>query len=206
MVDEDIAGRDIHDARVLDAMKRVPRHAFVPFDWQEQAYTDRPLPIGHEQTISQPYIVALMTELAEPERDDRALDVGTGSGYQAAILAELVDQVYSIEIVPELAEEAKDRLHDQGYENISFRIGDGFQGWPEAAPFDLIILAAAAAEVPPALIDQLAPGGRMVLPVGDRFGQKLLMIKKDSRGEIERRVVAPVSFVPMTGQARQPKP
>ena len=204
MVEQDIAGRDIQDPRVLDAMRQVPRHAFVSEGWREQAYADRPLPIGHQQTISQPYIVALMTELAEPQSDARALDVGTGSGYQAAILAELVDQVYTIEIVPELGEEAKERLHEQGYENIHFRVGDGYRGWPEAAPFDVILLAAAPEEIPPPLIEQLAPGGRMVLPVGDRFGQKLLLLKKDAAGEISQRVVAPVSFVPMTGDHQSP--
>lgn len=203
MVERDLAGRDIDDPRVLSAFEAVPRHAFVSEDARDNAYDDRPLPIGQNQTISQPYIVALMTQLVRPQPDDRALDVGTGSGYQAAILAELVSHVYSIEIVPELGRESKSRLEKLGYENVTVRIGDGYQGWPEEAPFDVITLAASPPEVPQPLIDQLAPGGRMVLPVGIQFRQELILIEKDAEGQVSRRKIAPVAFVPMTGEAQK---
>lgn len=201
MVRRQLEGRDIDDPRVLEAMRRVPRHRFVPDELRDGSYNDRPLPIGNQQTISQPYIVALMTQLAEPEPSDRALDVGTGSGYQAAVLAELTGEVFSIEILESLAEEARERLCSLGYDNIQFRAGDGYQGWPEHAPFDLIVVAAAPDHVPQPLVDQLALGGKLVIPVGTRGGQNLLVIEKSPDGRIHRREVAPVSFVPMTGEA-----
>lgn len=204
MVEHQLRARDITDQRVLEVMARVPRHRFVPEDQQRRAYNDHPLPIGHGQTISQPYIVALMTQLAVPKPSDRALDVGTGSGYQAAVLAELCKEVFSIEIVEPLAEQAKKRLAELGYKNIHVRAGDGYRGWPEHAPFDVIIVAAAPTHVPQPLVEQLAPGGRMVLPVGG-YPQQLTLITKKADGTIRRRVVAPVLFVPMTGEAQQKK-
>ncbi|QDV38780.1 protein-L-isoaspartate(D-aspartate) O-methyltransferase [Tautonia plasticadhaerens] len=202
MVDRQLRARDITDPRVLDAMSRVPRHEFVPEGLRDQAHADRPLPIGQGQTISQPYIVALMTQLAGPGPGDRALDVGTGSGYQAAVLAELAGEVFSIEIHEELADSARERLGRLGYDNVAVRHGDGYRGWPEHAPFDLIVVAAAPAEVPPLLVEQLAPGGRLVMPVGDELGQQLILIEKDEGGSTTRRSIAPVAFVPMTGEAR----
>ncbi|MBD3235859.1 MAG: protein-L-isoaspartate(D-aspartate) O-methyltransferase [Candidatus Eisenbacteria bacterium] len=192
----------IADSSVLGALKAVPRHLFVPEGHRARAYEDTPLPIGLRQTISAPSIVALMTELVRPEPGDRVLDVGTGSGYQAAVLAELVAEVWSIEILCPLAEEARERLASLGYENIEVRCGDGYRGWPEQAPFDAIILAAAPDHVPPALIEQLAPRGRLVLPVGDLY-QELILIEKDRKGNVARRSVLPVRFVPMTGEAQE---
>lgn len=200
MVEEQLAARDIRDPRVLEAMLRVPRHRFVPEALAAEAYDDHPLSIGHGQTISQPYIVALMTQLAAPRPEGRALDVGTGSGYQAAVLAELCREVYSIEILEPLAAEAAERLKRLGYRNVTVRTGDGYRGWPEKAPFDLIIVAAAPDHVPQPLIDQLAPGGRLVIPVGDAR-QELLLIEKGRDGAVRRESVAPVMFVPMTGEA-----
>lgn len=200
MVAQQLAGRDITNQRVLDAMGRVPRHKFVPPRLQRLAYDDRPLPIGHGQTISQPYIVALMTQLVDPKPTARALDVGTGSGYQAAVLAELAKDVYSIEIVAPLADEARRRLQSLGYQNIEVRHGDGYRGWPEQAPFDVIVVAAAPDHVPQPLVEQLAPGGKMVIPVGD-WWQELLVVEKAENGTVDRRSVAPVAFVPMTGEA-----
>ncbi|MBN1852739.1 MAG: protein-L-isoaspartate(D-aspartate) O-methyltransferase [Pirellulales bacterium] len=205
MVDRQLAARDIRSERVLATMRKVPRHLFVPNEYQAMAYSDRPLPIGHDQTISQPYIVALMTQLVQPKSDDRALDVGTGSGYQAAILAELVKEVYSIEILEPLAKEAGQRLKELGYKNIQVRHGDGYRGWPDRAPFDVIIVAAAPDHIPQPLVDQLAPGGRLVIPVGNYFWQDLLVLEKDVKGKIHQRKVTPVAFVPMTGEAQQPK-
>jgi protein-L-isoaspartate(D-aspartate) O-methyltransferase len=202
MVERDLRGRDITNPKVLEVMGRVPRHRFVPEHQRSRAYADHPLPIGHNQTISQPYIVALMTQLAQPKAESRALDIGTGSGYQAAVLAEICKQVYSIEIVPELAAEAKGRLKDLGYKNATVRQGDGYRGWPEKAPFDVIIVAAAPDHVPQPLVDQLAPGGRLVLPVGG-FYQQLMVIEKDKKGNVLRKPNIPVSFVPMTGEARE---
>jgi protein-L-isoaspartate(D-aspartate) O-methyltransferase len=196
--------RDIHDPRVLAALRKVPRHQFVPRALQSQAYADRALPIEHGQTISQPYMVALMTQLALPGSKDRALDVGTGSGYQAAVLAELVEKVYSIEILRPLAESAGTRLEKLGYRNVQVRCGDGYRGWPERAPFDVILVAAAPDHIPQPLIDQLAPGGRLVIPVGD-FRQELIVVKKDAMGQVSRHKIVPVAFVPMTGEARQAK-
>lgn len=207
MIDRDLRRRGVRDRRVLEAMARVPRHQFVPPDQIPYAYEDRPLPIGHGQTISQPYIVAFMTELARPRPESKALDIGTGSGYQAAILAELCKEVYSIEILDPLAQEAKKRLEDLGYKNITVRTGDGYLGWPDKAPFDLILVAAAPDHVPKPLVDQLAPGGRLVIPVGRHWwSQELLVIEKQPDGTIQQRSVATVAFVPMTGKAQQTTP
>jgi len=200
-----IFGRErITDERVLEAMRAVPRHRFVPLALQNDAYKDTPLPIGHDQTISQPYIVALMTQLLEPRPGDVVLEVGTGSGYQAAVLAEIVDRVYTIEIVRPLGERAREALEDTGYDNVFVRIGDGYQGWPNHAPFDAIIVTAAPEHVPQPLIDQLKPGGRMVIPVGERYGtQELRLLTKREDGALDERVIEAVRFVPMTGQAER---
>jgi len=202
MIDQQLRSRDITDPKVLEVMGRVPRHRFVPPGQVAAAYEDRPLPIGHGQTISQPYIVALMTQVVQPKPESRALDVGTGSGYQAAILAELCKEVYSIEIVKALADDARQRLAELGYKNVTVRHGDGYRGWPDKAPFDLIVVAAAPDHVPQALVDQLAPGGRLVIPVG-RFYQDLLLLEKQPDGSVKQRSVAPVAFVPMTGEAEK---
>ena len=202
MVEEHLRGRDITETKVLEVMGRLPRHRFVPENLQKLAYADRPLPIGHGQTISQPYIVALMTQAARPKPTSRALDIGTGSGYQAAVLAELCKEVYSIEILRPLAETAHKRLADMGYRNITVRTGDGYRGWPEKAPFDVIIVAAAPDHVPQPLVDQLASGGRLVIPVG-QFYQELLVIEKQKDGTIRRQSIAPVRFVPMRGEAEK---
>ena len=205
MVQEQLAARDITNPRVLEAMGRVPRHRFVLRGYEYSAYEDRALPINEGQTISQPYIVALMTQLADPQPGDRVLDIGTGSGYQAAVLAEMGAKVWSIEIIPELAEEAKQRLKELNYDKVEVRAGDGYRGWPEHAPFDAIILAAAAPKIPQPLLDQLAPGGKLVLPVGEDGGlQDLLVLTKKEDGSIDRETVAPVAFVPMTGEVRNP--
>jgi protein-L-isoaspartate(D-aspartate) O-methyltransferase len=201
MVDEQLKARGITDERVLAAMLKVPRHRFVPDDFQREAYSDGPLPIGQGQTISQPYIVALMTAAVSVKPQARCLDIGTGSGYQAAVLAELAKDVYSIEIVPELAESADKRLQELGYRNIRVRAGDGYLGWPEYAPFDAIIVAAAPDHVPQPLVDQLAAGGKLVIPVGDFF-QELLLIEKRPDGTIVKKNLAPVRFVPMTGTSQ----
>ncbi len=197
MVRTQIADRGITDEAVLEALRAVPRHRFVPDRLADWAYTDRPLPIGHEQTISQPYIVAFMTEAVQPDATDRVLEVGTGSGYQAAVLAEIVDSVYTIEIVPALARTARTRLNRLGYDNVTVREGDGYAGWPERAPFDAIVVTAAPQQVPPPLLDQLAPGGRMVLPVGPvREVQQLTRLTKAADGSITRERLMPVRFVP----------
>jgi protein-L-isoaspartate(D-aspartate) O-methyltransferase len=203
MVEQQLEARgyadpSITDPVVLEAMRQVPRHRFVLPEWRDRAYDDGPLPIGHGQTISQPYIVALMTQLVRPRPGDRILDVGTGSGYGAAVLAACGTEVYTIEIIPELAEESAQRLEELGYDQITTRTGDAWQGWPEAAPFDAIVVAAAPLEVPPALVEQLAPGGRMVLPLGD-VEQTLVLVEKDEEGRVSQREIAPVRFVPMTG-------
>ncbi|GAB4368302.1 MAG: protein-L-isoaspartate(D-aspartate) O-methyltransferase [Acidobacteriota bacterium] len=202
MVRHQLAARDISDERVLEAMRTVPRHLFVPEPLRDAAYQDSPLPIGHGQTISQPYIVALMTQLAGAAPGKKALDVGTGSGYQAAVLAEICDEVYTIEILCDLAEQARERLEALGYRNVTTRCGDGYAGWPEHAPFDVIIVAAAPEEVPQPLIDQLAPGGRLVIPVG-RLHQELLVVEKQPDGTIRRFSYGGVRFVPMTGEAER---
>ena len=191
-------GRSRLAPRVLEALRTVPRDAFVPDDLADRAYDNRPLPIGAGQTISQPFVVALMTDLLDPEPDHRILEVGTGCGYQAAVLAQLVASVYSIEYLPGLARLAEATLTRLGYTNIHLRTGNGREGWPDAAPFDGIIVTAGSTDVPPALIDQLAPGGRMVIPVGrGRIGQQLLRITKSGDGRIERQAVLPVAFVPL---------
>lgn len=201
MVEEQIRARGISDPRVLAAMGDTPRHRFVPETMVRDAYNDSPLPIGHGQTISQPYIVALMTELARPAAGDRALDVGTGSGYQAAVLARLVGSVHTIEIVEALAAEAKARLAD--FDNVVTHVGDGYAGLPEHAPFDVIIVAAAPAEAPPALIDQLKPGGRLVIPIGATTEvQELKLIERRPDGRIQSRSIAPVRFVPLVRAPR----
>ena len=197
MVERQLKGRDISDARVLAAMGRVPRHRFVRPNLMGEAYTDRALPIEEGQTISQPYIVALMTQLLELEGSERVLEVGTGSGYQAAVLAELVKQVYTIEILPGLAKTAAARLADLGFANVQVRAGDGFRGWPDAAPFDAIIVTAGASHVPAPLVDQLKEGGRLVIPVDGPGGyQELLQCRKE-RGQLSTKVIAPVRFVPL---------
>jgi protein-L-isoaspartate(D-aspartate) O-methyltransferase len=200
MVEYQLRARDITDPEVLAAFNRVPRHRFVPPALEHLAYSDEPLPIGYGQTISQPYVVALMSQLAQPKRHGRALDVGVGSGYQTAVLAELCDEVYGIEIVAPLAEAASRRLAELGYKNVEIRAGDGYRGWPEHAPFDAIIVAAAADRVPQPLVDQLAPGGRLVLPLGHGW-QELVVVEKQDDGGIRRLNYGPVAFVPMTGEA-----
>ena len=194
-----IESRGVEDRAVLDAIRAVPRHRFVPPPLTEQAYTDRPLPIGEQQTISQPYIVALMTELLDPRPGDTVLEIGTGSGYQAAVLAELVAHVYTIEIIDVLAKRADSTLKNLGYKNITVKTGDGYQGWKEHAPFDGIIVTAAPDHVPQPLLDQLADGGHLVIPVGDEW-QELVVLTREGK-EITRRSVTPVRFVPMTGEA-----
>jgi protein-L-isoaspartate(D-aspartate) O-methyltransferase len=194
------AGDEPFSDEVLAVLGRVERHRFVPPDQARYAYENRPLRIGHGQTISQPYIVALMTDLVEPGAGDVVLEVGTGSGYQAAVVAELVNHVYSIEIIEALAASAGERLRRLGYENVTTRLGDGYYGWKKHAPFDAIIVTAAASHVPPPLIEQLKPGGRMVIPVGARFmTQLLLLLEKGEDGEIVTRQIGAVRFVPLTG-------
>lgn len=193
-------GKKALDPRVMEAMGRVPRHEFVPEPLRPYAYENRPLPIGHDQTISQPYIVALMTDLLQAGPDSVVLEVGTGSGYQAAVLAECVKQVYSIEIIPELAESARSTLQRLGYKNTEVRVGDGYLGWEEHAPFDGILVTAAGGHIPPPLVQQLKPGGKMVIPVGGPFmNQQLVLVEKDGAGGIRTRQVLPVAFVPLTG-------
>jgi len=196
MVDEQIEARGVTDPAVLDAMRTVHRHWFVPGVPPELAYADRPLPIGHEQTISQPFIVAYMTQLVRPDPSDRALEVGTGSGYQAAILGAIVDSVYTIEIVPELARTASSRLAQMGYDNVRVRTGDGYRGWPDRAPFDIIVVTAAPERIPAPLLDQLAEGGRMVIPVGPEGATQQLTLVTKTDGEITRERITPVRFVP----------
>lgn len=198
MVAGQIAARGVKDPRVLDAMRAVPRHEFLPATLREDAYGDSPLPIGHGQTISQPYIVALMTELARPSPSDRVLEVGTGSGYQAAVLSQLVARVFSIELVDPLAQSAASTLRRLGYANVTVRSGDGYLGWPDEAPFDIIVVTAAPEEVPAALLAQLKPGGRLIVPVGRVWDvQDLQLIEKDASGRVSTRSVIPVRFVPM---------
>ena len=193
--------QSILDTRVLDAMAQVPRHEFVPPAMVDKAYQNRPLPIGHGQTISQPYIVAIMTDLLDIEPDQRILEVGTGSGYQAAVLAEIRARVWSIEIIPPLGQQAKNRLQRLGYDRVEVRIGDGYYGWPEQAAFDAIIVTAAASHIPPPLLKQLKPGGKMIIPVGSRYTtQQLILITRGENNEFVTRQVLPVRFVPLTGQ------
>lgn len=198
MVDQQIRARGIKDSAVLRAMLMVPRHRFVPASARHLAYADHPLPIGLEQTISQPYIVAYMTEAAEVSPGDRVLEIGTGSGYQAAVLGEIAREVYTIEIIPGLAEGARSVLADLGYRNVHVKAGNGYLGWPEHAPFDAILVTAAPEEVPHALVDQLALGGKMMVPIGSVV-QEMMIIERTARGVIQRKTI-PVRFVPMTGK------
>ena len=201
MVTDQIEARGIRNPHVLEALRKVPRDRFVPDALRGQAYRDTPLPIGHQQTISQPYIVALMTELIEPEPDMKVLEIGTGSGYQAAVLAECVDRVYTIEILPELGRTAAELLEELGYENIVTRIGDGYDGWPDEAPFDAILVTAAPPSIPKPLLEQLKVGGKLVIPVGE-FSQDLVVVTRTADG-YERRPASYVRFVPMTGKAQE---
>jgi len=204
MVQQQLMPRGVNDARVLAAMAKVPREEFVPPESRAASYEDGPLPIGYDQTISQPYIVAFMTEQLRPKPSDRVLEIGTGSGYQAAILAELVSDVYSIEIVEPLAKTAEATLQRLGYKNVHLKIGDGYKGWPEEGPFDAIIVTCAPDKVPQPLIDQLKDDGRMVIPVGDRFAQQLYLLEKKN-GQLKQSATLPVRFVPMTSKAAEPK-
>jgi protein-L-isoaspartate(D-aspartate) O-methyltransferase len=203
MVAEQIEARGVEDPRLLGAMRRVPRHEFVPPAVRDDAYADRALPIRHGSQISQPYIVAVMTELAALPEHGRVLEVGTGSGYQAAVLAELGADVYSIEIVEPLAREARDTLRRLGYGEVHVRAGDGYAGWKEAAPFDAILITAAAPRVPPALVEQLRPGGRLVMPEGETGGAQELMVYTRTEDGVEARRIFSVRFVPMTGEIRR---
>jgi protein-L-isoaspartate(D-aspartate) O-methyltransferase len=197
------AGRNITNTLVLAAMGKVPRHEFVPEQLRSEAYFDSPLPIGHNQTISQPFIVAFMTEQLEPKPTDKVLEIGTGSGYQAAVLAELVAKVYTVEIIDDLAKRAAADLKRLGYTNVYVRAGDGYKGWREAAPFDAIIVTCAPEKVPSPLVEQLKDGGRMVVPVGSTWGQEVVLVRKHGE-KLERRAILPVGFVPMTGQSQKP--
>ncbi|MCX6328540.1 MAG: protein-L-isoaspartate(D-aspartate) O-methyltransferase [Bacteroidia bacterium] len=196
MVKTQIVARGVNNAEVIEAMKKVPRHLFIPKEYEDEAYNDYPLPIGHGQTISQPYIVAYMTEVLKPGSKMKALEIGTGSGYQAAILAEIVNKVYTIEIVPELAKEADERLKKLGYKNVICKYVDGYQGWPEFAPFDIIIVTAAAEKIPQPLIDQLAENGRLVIPVGAPSAVQELQLITKKKEKIETKNLTFVRFVP----------
>jgi len=196
MVKIQITDRGITNAATIKALRKVPRHLFVPKEYENDAYGDYPLPIGYSQTISQPYIVAYMTEIVRPAEKKKALEIGTGSGYQAAVLAEIVDTVYTIEIIPELASESSSRFKKLGYENIIGKSGDGYNGWPEHAPFDIIVVTAAANEIPKPLIDQLAENGRLVIPVGDPGTVQELMLLVKRNGKIEKSRLTFVRFVP----------
>jgi protein-L-isoaspartate(D-aspartate) O-methyltransferase len=200
MVRYQIYERGIVNNEILKAMRKVPRHLFVPVVYEKEAYDDYPLPIGFGQTISQPYVVAYMTEAVKPNRHKKVLEIGTGSGYQAAVLSELTDTVYTIEIIPELASEAKARLKNLGYKNIICKSGDGYNGWSEHAPFDIIIVTAAASEIPKPLVDQLAENGRLVIPVGESGYVQELMLLINKNGKIEKKRLAPVRFVPLKRQ------
>jgi protein-L-isoaspartate(D-aspartate) O-methyltransferase len=192
--------KEVLDERVLDVLRQVPRHLFVPKGSQDEAYKNRPVAIGHGQTISQPYIVAIMTDLLKPQPDHRVLEVGTGSGYQAAVMAMLTDEVFTMEIIEALGSQARQRLEQLGYHNVQVRIGDGYYGWEEHAPFDAIIVTAAANHIPPPLVKQLRPGGRMIIPVGSTFMvQQLVLVEKDQEGVVTLKQILPVRFVPLTG-------
>ncbi len=198
MVEEQLVARDIQDQKVLAVLRRVPRHEFVLEKLRASAYSDQPLPIGHEQTISQPYIVAFMTEAVKPQKEHRVLEIGTGSGYQAAVLAELVKEVYTIELVKPLAEEATERLKRLDYKNVQVRAGDGYKGWPDKAPFDSIVVTCGADHVPAPLFEQLKPGGILIIPVGDDLSnQWLRVITKGPKGDKQEKKVMPVRFVPL---------
>ena len=200
MVERQIRARGIKDTTVLSAMTKVERHRFVPASQQASAYDDTPLPIGENQTISQPYIVGYMTEAAEISSSEKVLEIGTGSGYQAAVLGEIAKEVYTIEIIPQLADRARATLNQLGYKNVFVKTGNGYLGWPEHAPFDAIVVTAAPDEVPQALVDQLAVNGKMVIPVGT-FSQDMMLITRTRDGVVERRTI-PVRFVPMTGKPK----
>jgi protein-L-isoaspartate(D-aspartate) O-methyltransferase len=200
MVQEQLMPRGIHEERVLAAIAKVPREEFVPQEARAASYTDQPLPIGYGQTISQPFVVAFMTEQLQLKRDDRVLEIGTGSGYQAAILAELTAEVYTIEIIEPLAKNAEATLVRLGYKNVQVKAGDGYKGWPEHAPFDAVIVTCAPSHVPPPLVDQMKEGGRMIIPVGGLGEQELYLLEKKN-GQLEQRAVLPVRFVPMAGEA-----
>jgi protein-L-isoaspartate(D-aspartate) O-methyltransferase len=202
MVQQQLTTRGINDQRVLAVMGKIPREEFVPPESRVASYEDGPLPIGYGQTISQPYVVAFMTEQLRSKPSDRVLEVGTGSGYQAAILAELVSEVYSIEIAEPLAKNAEATLQRLGYKNVHVKIGDGYKGWPEEAPFDAIIVTCAPDKVPQPLVDQLKDGGRMVIPVGERFAQQLYLLEKKD-GQLKQSATLPVRFVPMTSEAEK---
>jgi len=203
MVVEQIERRGVKNPALLAAMRKVPRDAFMPFDTREQAYDDRAIEIGYGQTISQPFVVAFMTESLALKPTDKVLEIGTGSGYQAAILAELVKEVFTIEIVESLGKRAAETLSAQGYKNVKTRIGDGYRGWQEAAPFNAIIVTCSPDEVPQPLIDQLADGGRMIIPVGPQGEPQQLVLLRKTEGKIEQRKILPVVFVPMTGEAEK---
>jgi protein-L-isoaspartate(D-aspartate) O-methyltransferase len=193
-------GRDALDPRVVEALGKVPRHEFVPAHYRADAYANRPLPIGFGQTISQPYIVAIMTDLLQLKPSDVVFELGTGSGYQAAVLSGLVDRVYTMEIIAELGDRARQTLTRLGYSNVTTRVGDGYYGWPEQAPFDAIMVTAAGDHIPPTLIQQLKPGGRMMIPVGSQFfTQELILVEKLPDGGVRTRKIIPVRFVPITG-------
>jgi protein-L-isoaspartate(D-aspartate) O-methyltransferase len=201
MVAEQIAARGVLDARLLEALRTVPRHRFVPAEWQREAYADGPLPIGEGQTISQPFIVAKMTELLRLEGGERVFELGTGSGYQAAVASRLCRHVYTVEIVPKLGERAVGVIRGLGYDNVSVRVGDGFRGWPEAAPFDAMLITAAVAELPEGLLKQLKPGGRAVMPVGPKNAiQDLVLVEKSADGKTTTKTIFSVRFVPATGK------
>jgi len=203
MVERDIKGRGIKDPMVLSVMAKVPRHLFIDASYRDQAYGDHPLPIGEGQTISQPYVVALMTESIRLSRDERVLEIGTGSGYQAAVLAEIATEVYSIEIRKNLAEKATKTLADLGYRNVKVKCADGYFGWEERAPFDAIIITAAANHIPPPLIKQLKEGGRLVIPLGNTIYFQTLILATKRKGQLDIEQVCPVAFVPMTGEMQK---
>jgi protein-L-isoaspartate(D-aspartate) O-methyltransferase len=198
MVESQIECRGVKDAQTLRVMRKVPRHAFIPPEYRHLAYTDSPLPIGRGQTISQPYIVAFMTEAVHPAKGKKALEIGTGSGYQAAVLAEIVDSVYTIEIIEELAGMASTTLKELGYTNVVVKLGDGYKGWPQHAPFDIIIVTAACNHIPQPLLDQLAENGRMIIPVGERDTVQELVLITRKKGEFKKKIMLPVRFVPFT--------
>ncbi|RMF56312.1 MAG: protein-L-isoaspartate(D-aspartate) O-methyltransferase [Calditrichaeota bacterium] len=200
MVKNQIVRRGVQTPRLLEALEKVPRHLFVPHRLEDRAYNDEPLPIGMNQTISQPFIVAYMIDQLHLTGEEKVLEIGTGSGYQTAVLAELAKEVYTIEIIPELSRKAQKKLEELNYQNVFFKIGDGYEGWEEHAPFHAIIVSAAPSYIPPSLIEQLAVGGRMILPVGVEQQELILLIKHEDRVEKQRKI--PVRFVPMTGKAR----
>ena len=202
MVRREIVGRGVRDPRVCNAMREVPRHLFVPADMRKYAYTDAAIPIGYGQTITSPFVVAYMTEQLEPQPEDKVLEIGTGSGYQASVLSRLVADVYTIEIVDPLGRRAAATMQRLGYSNVHARVGDGYQGWPEHAPFDKIIVTCSPEKVPPALVGQLKEGGRLVVPLGERFQQSLFLFRKVN-GQLQKEKLESTFFVPMTGQAEE---